>query len=79
MSCRPFLRRIGRDSHSRKPAALDLGSTSRARLRRCMVDEWKYVQTRENGTVFEVTLPREAVVRRAGGYTADGAQPFRLG
>jgi signal transduction histidine kinase len=33
----------------------------------------------ETGTVFEVTLPREAVARRVGGDTAEGAQPFRLG
>jgi two-component system, sensor histidine kinase and response regulator len=33
----------------------------------------------ESGTVFEVTLPREAVARRVGGNTAEGAQPFRLG
>jgi two-component system sensor histidine kinase/response regulator len=33
----------------------------------------------ESGTVFEVTLPREAAAWRAGGAAVEGAQPFRLG
>jgi two-component system sensor histidine kinase/response regulator len=33
----------------------------------------------QSGTIFEVTLPREAVARRSAGDTAGGAQPFRLG
>ena len=33
----------------------------------------------ESGTVFDVTLPREASAWRAGGAVVEGAQPFRLG
>jgi signal transduction histidine kinase len=32
----------------------------------------------ENGTVFEVTVPREAVARRASSNSGETAQPFRL-